>query len=275
MKKEFKSQKLKIGNKRAINGKRIFSRSFAFHFAASVCFCGLIFLSCAAAEVAAQKTRSISAVQGDSNMSPFQREHVRVSGVVTARLKSGFFIQTPDDKTDDDPRTSEGVYVFTRTEPAGEATVGNLVSVTGTIEEFRPKQEPLSLPITEISMEKGKDFLAVESKNNRLPKPIVLSVDDFKNNRIDALEKYEGMRVGVPEMTAVAPTGGRVDEKTGASESDGTFYGVVRGLPRPLREPGLDVYDYALLSDKEKEKIKADYPKISIFDHNPERSTLR
>ena len=264
MKIAISNQQSAISNQRSVIGKRFQSCFSAAYF--------LLFAACCLPlTVSAQKNRLIGDVQGNSNMSPYPREHVRVSGIVTARLKSGFFIQTPDDKTDNNPNTSEGIYVYTRTEPSGEATVGNLVSVTGTVEEFRPKQEPLSLPITEISMQKGKDFISVESKGNALPKPIVLSVNDFKDNKIDALEKYEGMRVSVAEMTIVAPTNGRVDEKTGASESDGTFYGVVKGLPRPFREPGLDVYDYALLPDKEKEKIKTDYPKITIFDHNPER----
>ena len=221
--------------------------------------------------VSAQKNRLIGDVQGEKNVSPYEREYVRVSGIVTARLKSGFFIQTPDDKVDNNPNTSEGVYVFTQTEPSGEATVGNLVSVTGNVEEFSPKAQPLSLPITEISMQKGKDLIQVESKGNILPKPIVLSPNDFKSNVIDALEKYEGMRVTVAEMTVVAPTDGRVDDKTGASESNGIFYGVLKGISRPFREPGIDAYDYILLNDKDKEKMKKDYPKISVFDNNPER----
>jgi len=227
----------------------------------------LVFVS----DASAQKNRLIGDVQGDKNVSPYEREYVRVSGIVTARLKSGFFIQTPDDKVDANPNTSEGIYVFTQTEPAGEATVGNLVSVTGIVEEFRPKAQPLSLPITEISMQKGKDTIKVESKGNALPKPIVLSAGDFKSNVIDALEKYEGMRVTVADMTVVAPTRGRVDIKNGTSESDGVFYGVVKGISRPFREPGIDAYDYILLNEKDKEKMKKDYPKIPVFDNNPER----
>jgi len=233
-----------------------------------ILFFGILFF---VSDASAQKNRSISDVQGDKNVSPDEREYVRVSGIVTARLKSGFFIQTPDDKVDNNPNTSEGVYVFTQTEPSGEATVGNLVSVTGNVEEFSPKAQPLSLPITEISMQKGKDLIQVESKGNILPKPIVLSPNDFKSNVIDALEKYEGMRVTVAEMTVVAPTNGRVDGKTGASESNGIFYGVLKGISRPFREPGIDAYDYILLNDKDKEKMKKDYPKIPVFDNNPER----
>jgi hypothetical protein len=217
----------------------------------------------------AQKSRAISEVQGDKVASMFVNEQVRVSGIVTARTRSGFFIQTPDDKTDNNPNTSEGILVFTRTEPGSEATLGNLVSVTGTIDEFRPKSEPSSLPITEIRFTKGKDVIEVESKNNPLPKAIALTVQDFTSNKIDQIEKYEGMRVYVETLTAVSPTGGRVEDKNATAESNGTFFAVVKGVPRPFREPGMDIYDYIMSPDKD--KLKKDYPKMPIFDNNPER----
>ena len=188
----------------------------------------LLALSCFPLTATAQKTRLISEVQGDKNASPYVGEQARLSGIVTARTRSGFFIQTPDSKTDNNPATSEGIFVFTKTEPGGEAAIGNYVSVTGKIDEYVPKAEPLSLPITQLSMFKGKDFITVESKGNALPKQIVLTADDFKSNIIDALEKYEGMRVEVKELTVVAPT------------KDGTLYGVLKGFPRPFREPGYE-----------------------------------
>lgn len=221
--------------------------------------------------VSAQKNRLISDIQGEKNISPLEREVVRVSGIVTARTRTGFYLQTPDDKVDNNPNTSEGIFVFTKTEPGVEATVGNLVSLTGYVTEYVPKPDPKSLSVTEISWQKGKDFITVESKGNTLPKPIVLTVNDFKLNAIDQLEKYEGMRVTVAEMMVVAPTNGRTDETKGTSESDGVFYGVVKGLSRPFREPGFDIYDYLMMPDKEKDKIKKDTPKLAIFDHNPER----
>ena len=221
--------------------------------------------------VFAQKDRAISEVQGDKNFSPFNGDSVRLTGIVTARLKGGFFLQSPDDKTDGNPNTSEGIYVYTKTEPTGDAAIGNLISVTGTVQEFPKKTPPDSLTITELSFYKDKDTIKVISKAAALPKPIVLSTEDFKPNKIDELEKYEGMRVTVNEMTVVAPTGGRVNEKTGASESDGTFYGVLKGISRPFREIGYDVYDLAFATDKEKDAMKKDTPKIALFDHNPER----
>jgi predicted extracellular nuclease len=222
----------------------------------------------------AQKPRLISEIQGDKNISPHDGENVRVSGIVTARTRTGFYLQTPDDKVDSNPNTSEGIFVFTKTEPGVEASVGNSVTITGTVTEFKPKADPQTLSVTEISMYEGKDIIAVDTKGKTLPKPIALTANDFKTtaiDQIDLLEKYEGMRVTVAEMTVVAPTGGRVDEKTGASESDGTFYGVVKGIARPFREPGFDIYDYVMMADKEKEQIKKDTPKLTLFDHNPER----
>lgn len=216
----------------------------------------------------AQKARAISEIQGDKNASPIAGEQVRVSGIVTARTRSGFFIQTPDDKTDNNPATSEGVLVFTRTEPGSEATIGNLVSLTGTVVEFRPKSETSSLPITEITFTKSKDVISVESKNNPLPKAITLTAQDFAANKLDQIERYEGMRVFVETLTAVSPTGGRVEDKNATAQTNGTFYAVVKGIARPFREPGMDVYDYFA---PDNEKIKKDYPKMPLFDNNPER----
>lgn len=215
--------------------------------------------------VPAQKNRLIGDIQSDKNFSSYVGETARVFGIVTARVRNGFFIQTPDEKVDGNPNTSEGIFVFTSSEPSGEATIGNLVSVTGTIDEFKPRGDQQSLPITQIRMRRGTDFIAVESKGNALPKPIVLTVEDFKPNKIDQLEKYEGMRVTVSELTVIAPTRGR------DGESDGTFYGVIKGFSRPFREPGFSIYDFLVMPQKEQDKLRKDFPKLPLFDHNPER----
>ncbi|HEX8738364.1 MAG TPA: hypothetical protein VF721_23735 [Pyrinomonadaceae bacterium] len=220
-------------------------------------------------DASAQKMRTISEIQGDKVTSPIVNESVRVLGIVTARTRTGFFLQSHDKMVDNDPNTSEGIFVFTRTEPGSEATIGNAVAVTGTVEEFRPKSEPGSLPITELRFTKGKDVIEVSTKNNPLPKAVVLTVQDFASNKIDQMEKYEGMRIYVETLTAVSPTGGRVDDKNATAGSNGTFFAVVKGIPRPFREPGMDIYDYIMSPDKE--KLKKDYPKMPIFDNNPER----
>src|SRR3569833_4166874 len=51
------------------------------------------------------------------------------------------------------------------------------------------------------------------------------------------------MRVSIPSLTVTGPTGGNVDEKNATSTSIGAFYGVLSGVPRPFREPGIALTD--------------------------------
>lgn len=216
----------------------------------------------------AQKELAINQVQGDGNISPFEGKIVRLEGTVTARIAKGFFLQTPDDKIDDNPNTSEGIYVFTGREPSSEATIGNLVSVTGEVKEYRYKTALTSLTLTELSMRRNEDTIRVVSKENALPKAVTLTIDDFKLNDYAELERFEGMRVFVPELKAVSPTTGRIDVKTGNAVSNGVFFAALKEKPRTFREPGMDVHDFH--SSDNKEKWKKDHPKIPIFDSNPE-----
>ncbi len=219
----------------------------------------------------AQKEYSIADIQGDKNTSPHLKEAVRVSGIVTARIRSGFFIQTPDDKTDANANTSEGVFVFTKDDPPADAAVGDLVTITGIVDEFRARNDGEGLTVTEISFYSDRNSISVVSRGNPLPKAVILTAADFKPNTLDQLERYEGMRVTVGEFIVVAPTGGRVDLKTATAKSDGTFYGVVKGMARPFREPGLDITNVIFLPNKDREKVRSDYPKMHFFDGNPER----
>jgi uncharacterized protein len=216
----------------------------------------------------AQKDMSIAEVQGDGSSSQVVNQSVRLIGVVTARTKTGFFLQTPDDKADGNKNTSEGIFVYTRSEPPPEADLGNMVSVTGTVEEFRRDNEPLAATITELSMRKDRDQIKVISSGNSLPKPVALTANDFMSNTVDNLEEYEGMRVQIAEMTVSAPTGGRVDLKNFSSTSDSAFWGVVKPLPRPFREPGRDIRDFASAADRD--QFKKAFPKAVVFDSNPD-----
>ncbi|HKX83508.1 MAG TPA: hypothetical protein VJL58_04745 [Pyrinomonadaceae bacterium] len=211
----------------------------------------------------AQKEHSIAEIQGVENTSPSLDEKVVVTGVVTAILKDGFFLQTPDDKVDSNPATSEGIFIFTKNPPPADATHGNLVSVSGNVVEYRNRNDVNTSTITEINHFIGRDSFKVISKGNALPKAITLTSADFAVNVLDQLEKYEGMRVTLAEFTTVAPTGGRIDIKTASSVSDGVFFGVTKGMPRPFRTVGLDVREF-------NDKLKQERPKLQIFDANPE-----
>ena len=71
------------------------------------------------------------------------------------------------------------------------------------------------------------------------------------------------MRVAVPALKVIAPTGGSIDETTGRASGNGRFYGVVAGVARPFREPGIHALGRPLL------RSNATSPQV--FDGNPER----
>ena len=218
--------------------------------------------------VFAQKPYTIAEVQGTGNTSPHEKEIVTVTGVVTALTRTGFFLQTPDDKADQNALTSEGIFVFTRTPAGAQIAVGDVVEVSGEVQEFRQRNDTTSLTITELSHRLGENSLKVISKDSVLPKPVAISAADFTSNKLDELERYEGMRVSIAELTVVGPTDGRVDIKTASAVSNGIFYGVIKGLPRPFREPGLDIREYNAMADRE--KVKSSVPNLKLWDANPE-----
>ncbi len=205
----------------------------------------------------AQIATPINKIQGDNNMSPLVGQSVTTKGIVTAIVKRGFYIQTPDADIDDNPKTSEGLYIFTNQESAN-VSLGDMVEVSGTVTEFKPQNERYFLPLTEIT----RPTVKVISKNNPLPEFINLTSAELNpEGNIDQMERFEGMRVKVDVLHVVAPTGGWMNEKTGVVTSDGIFFGVIAGTPRPFRERGLD-------------KLKAFVDKLpsslSVFDMNPE-----
>ncbi|MCY7316973.1 MAG: ExeM/NucH family extracellular endonuclease [Rubrivivax sp.] len=88
----------------------------------------------------------ITAVQGPGTASPLEGSRVTVRGVVTADFRGvnglgGFYIQQPI--ADNDPATSEGLFVFTGNLLV--LRVGDLVQVTGTVTEFRRNAAARSL----------------------------------------------------------------------------------------------------------------------------------
>ncbi len=161
----------------------------------------------------------ISAIQGAGHRSPWEGQRVTTQGVVTACRAGGFWIQ--GQTHDANPATSEGLYVH-----AGQpltVTVGDLVDVTGIVQEYRAAPDELS--VTEMT---GPD-LAVQtlSHANQLPAavliwpggrlpPVEIIEDDAGNvesqgvfdpaqDGIDFYESLEGMRVAAPNATVVGP----------------------------------------------------------------------
>ncbi|MEL6338268.1 MAG: hypothetical protein AAFQ88_16755, partial [Pseudomonadota bacterium] len=77
---------------------------------------------------------TISFVQGSGAESALQGLDVTVEAVVTYVASNGFYLQEEDADSDGDDTTSEGLFVFTGAAPT--VTVGDLVKVTGEVQEF-------------------------------------------------------------------------------------------------------------------------------------------
>jgi predicted extracellular nuclease len=160
-------------------------------------------------------------VQGAAHVSPYTGQRVlAVPGVVTATARTGFWIQEP--QPDADPATSEGLFVFTAVAPT--VAVGDAVTVTGTVTEFRPGGSgTTNLSTTELSGATttviGSGQLpapAVVGAGGLAPPPAVIEDDatgsvetsgvfDPATDGIDFWESLEGMRVQVSDAAVVGP----------------------------------------------------------------------
>jgi uncharacterized protein len=203
---------------------------------------------------------AIHDIQGPGPTSPLVGATVSTRGVVTALKSNGFFLQTPDADVDASAQTSEGIVVFTGSALPPAAVVGARLQVTGTVQEFVPGADPVQPPLTEIA---GAVTIVPIATGDPLPAPIAITAADINpSSTLDALERVEGMRVSFASLTVTAPTQGFLSEAAATSTSSGIFYAVVTGVPRPFREPGIQVPD----------PLPAGAPaSIPRFDANPER----
>ena len=167
---------------------------------------------------------TIAEIQGSGHLSPLAGKPVAdVPGVVTVRGPQGFWMQsaTPDA----DAGTSEGIYVFTRTAP--NVAVGDSVTVSGTVTEFRPGGATGNDNTT--TTEIVSPAVTTTGSGTPLPSPVVLGVDRVApaqtveagdplnveydraiyrpaTDAIDFYESLEGMRVGLRDAEVVGPT---------------------------------------------------------------------
>ena len=167
---------------------------------------------------------SIHEIQGRRHLSPLNGQRVTdVRGIVTATRAHGFYLQEPD--PDDDPATSEGIFVFTDVPPL--VRVGDAVLVSGLVQEYRPGGATSgNLTRTEIAV----PSVVVASHRNRLPAPVIIGRHgrtppqgmigppgcgdverpdcgfDPAHNALDFYESLESMRVRVGHAIVVGPT---------------------------------------------------------------------
>ncbi|MGO1183118.1 MAG: ExeM/NucH family extracellular endonuclease [Micrococcaceae bacterium] len=131
----------------------------------------------------------ISAVQGAGAATPMDGQTVTVRGVVIGDFfnasggSNGFWIQERDETADDDPATSEALFVH---HPNAEAPAqGTLVTVTGRAGEYYEQTQLSNNTVSECG-------------TAELPAPVEVSfpvVDDY--------EHLEGMRVTIAEAVVL------------------------------------------------------------------------
>ncbi len=139
----------------------------------------------------------IYAIQGPGFASPYKLDFVDTEGVVTGVFPDlgGFWIQ--DLEPDDDPATSEGLFVFTGEVPV-EVQVGDRVEVHGRVRE-RSNQ-------TELHITASGD-VTVTTTGLEMPQPVELDPPVETEEAAAYYEPLEGMLVSVTEpAVAVAPT---------------------------------------------------------------------
>ncbi len=166
---------------------------------------------------------AIHTIQGAGHISPYNGQSIRTLGIVTARSTNGFWMQDPSPDADD--ATSEGIFVFTSSAPT--VAVGDSVSVSARVQEFRPGGVSNgNLTTTELA----SPTVSVLSTGNPLPAPVVMGTggrippdtvieDDAQSGNVetsgvfdpdqdglDFYESLEGMRVQLNDAVAVGPT---------------------------------------------------------------------
>ena len=179
-----------------------------------------------------------------ATVSVYAGQQVSTTGVVTAVLSNGFFIQARDADADANPLTPEGIEIFTSSAPPAAAAIGNYVQVVGTVATF-PAVTASHTPATELT----SPTVTLITAGVALPTPVTLTAAMLTaSGGLYQLTPYEGMRVSVASMTATSGTNGSItsaNEPTETATSTGYFYAVITGTARPFREPGIDIRDVA------------------------------
>lgn len=156
---------------------------------------------------------TISQIQGDGHVSELEGDVVTTEGVVIAidtNGSRGFWIQDPNG--DGDSSTSDGIFIFTNAAPS--VTVGQLVRVTGTVEEFIPNgAAPGSFSTTEIVATVAAGGVVEVLGSGPVIEATVIGGEGGllppSTSLADAsafYERLEGMLVTVKEAVVVGPT---------------------------------------------------------------------
>ncbi|MEM9091790.1 MAG: esterase-like activity of phytase family protein [Cyanobacteria bacterium P01_F01_bin.53] len=167
---------------------------------------------------------TVSEIQGAGHVSALDGELVKTTGIVTGVAFNGFYLQGESDGEDN---TSDGIFVFTGSQPS--VAIGDEARVFGTVNEFIPGgADTGNLSVTQLTspevvvLSSGNDLpeaVVIGQSGRVAPSEIVISPDELPVNlqeeagtfdptedAIDFYEAVEGMRVTVEDAVAVSPT---------------------------------------------------------------------
>lgn len=87
------------------------------------------------AAVGTAAAATIAEINGNKFISPFNGTEVKaVKGLVTAIESSGIFLRSTE--PDDNPKTSEGIYVYNKSLRT-QVAVGDIITIDGKVSEYR------------------------------------------------------------------------------------------------------------------------------------------
>ena len=143
-------------------------------------------------------------IQGSGAASSFASQKVLTeNNIVTALAPNGFFMQTPESRSDNDVDTSDGIFVFTGGAPMYDAVqfvaVGDMVDVTGNVVEFFGFTEFSNNP-TVVFRNSGMTLPAAVQFDASTPSP-----DPMSPSCAIEFECYEGMLVEIANGTVTGP----------------------------------------------------------------------
>lgn len=142
----------------------------------------------------------IHAIQGNGVASPLNNTDVVIEGIVVGDYQEGsqfrgFYVQEEDDDADNNPATSEGIFIFDNNLGVS-VKLGDKVRVKGTVNEFATGGGTSLTQLTNIS-----GITRCGSAQSVTPATVNLPVANTTD-----WERYEGMLIRIPQTLTVTDT---------------------------------------------------------------------
>lgn len=194
-------------------------------------------------------------IQGTGNTSPLVGSQVTTpQNVVIALAPNGFFMQTPAARDDANLASSNGIFVFTGSAPT--VAVGDLVDVSGTVQEFFDFTQISGSPVVTTSGTGSLPPAVALGASN--PSPLLSTPSCYSDPNVEFanFECIEGMRVSISDGVVNAPNQRFASDPLAEPT-------ILAGPNRGFREPGIVVPGYAGIALS-----------IPLWDANPETFEL-